>query len=103
MISILHKDTRISTKMKKSNYIGSLVWDGYHAGYAKLKDIPKHVKLAKGDTLVTSSYSAIFPEGIMIGVIDEFEAYRHLEALIAQGLQYLNMLITVLSNSVVFA
>ena len=73
VISILHKDTRISTKMKKSNYIGSLVWDGYHAGYAKLKDIPKHVKLAKGDTLVTSSYSAIFPEGIMIGVIDEFE------------------------------
>lgn len=73
VISILHKDSRISTKLKKSNYIGSLVWDGYHAGYAKLKDIPKHVKFLKGDTLVTSSFSAIFPEGVLVGVIDQFE------------------------------
>ncbi len=73
VMSVLHKDSRISTKIKKSSYIGSLVWDGYNAGYATLKDIPKHVILSKGDTLVTSSFSAIFPEGIMIGVIDNFE------------------------------
>lgn len=73
VISILHKDARISTKIKKSSYIGSLVWEGFHADYAKLKDIPKHVKLAKGDTLVTSSFSAIFPEGVMVGIIDTFE------------------------------
>ena len=35
VISILHKDSRISTKFKKSNYIGSLVWDGYHASAAR--------------------------------------------------------------------
>ncbi len=73
VISILHKDSRISTKIKKSSYIGSLVWEGFQAEYAKLKDIPKHVKLAKGDSLVTSSFSAIFPEGIPVGVIDNFE------------------------------
>jgi rod shape-determining protein MreC len=74
VISILHKDSRISTKIKKNGYIGSLVWDGFNAGYAILKDIPKHVKLAIGDTLVTSSFSSIFPEGIMIGVIDKFDS-----------------------------
>ena len=74
MISVLHKDSRISTKIKKNNYIGSLIWEGYKADYATLKDIPKHVKLAVGDTLVTSSFSSIFPEGILIGVIDKFDS-----------------------------
>jgi rod shape-determining protein MreC len=74
VISVLHKDSRISTKIKKNGYIGSLMWEGYNAGYAILKDIPKHVKLAVGDTLVTSQFSAIFPEGIMVGVIDKFDS-----------------------------
>jgi rod shape-determining protein MreC len=73
VISILHKDSRISTKIKKSSYIGSLVWEGYKSDYATLNDIPKHVILAKGDTLITSSFSAIFPEGILIGTIADFE------------------------------
>lgn len=74
VISVLHKDARISTKIKKNGYIGSLVWEGNNAEHARLKDIPKHVKLAIGDTLVTSSFSAIFPEGIMIGVISTVDS-----------------------------
>jgi len=73
VMSILHKDSHISTKIKKSGYIGSLMWEGTNAEYAVLKDIPKHVKLAKGDTLITSSFSSIFPEGIMIGTINTFD------------------------------
>ena len=73
VMSLLRKDTRISTKLKKNNYIGSLVWDGYNAGHATLKDIPKHVKIERGDTLVTSSFSAIFPDGVLIGVVDIVE------------------------------
>jgi len=41
---------------------------------ATLKDIPKHVQLAKGDTLVTSAFSAIFPEGILVGIVDKFDS-----------------------------
>jgi rod shape-determining protein MreC len=74
VMSVLHKDSRISAKIKKNSYIGSLVWEGYNAGHATLKDIPKHVQLEKGDTLVTSAFSAIFPEGIMIGVIEKFDS-----------------------------
>ncbi len=74
VLSLLHKDTRISAKMKKSGYIGSLVWDGYDFRHATLKDIALHVKMAKGDTIVTSSFSSIFPEGIMIGTVEEFNA-----------------------------
>jgi len=74
VLSILHKDARISAKVKKSGYIGSLVWDGYNFRRASLKDIAIHVKLAKGDTIVTSSFSSIFPDGIMLGTVESFEA-----------------------------
>jgi len=74
VMSFLHKDSRISAKIKKSGYIGSLVWDGYDADHATLKDIALHVQLAKGDTIVTSSYSSIFPEDIMIGRVETFES-----------------------------
>ena len=40
----------------------------------RLKDIARHVKIAKGDTIVTSTFSSIFPEGILIGTVLDFEA-----------------------------
>jgi rod shape-determining protein MreC len=72
VMSFLHKDSKISAKLKKSGYIGSLVWDGYDANRASFKDIALHVQLAKGDTIVTSSYSSIFPEDILIGRVEDF-------------------------------
>ncbi|MBC7411051.1 MAG: rod shape-determining protein MreC [Bacteroidia bacterium] len=72
-MSLLHKDSRISARIKKNEYFGSLTWSGANYEYADLNDIPKHVKLTKGDTIVTSAYSSIFPEGIIIGRIDKFE------------------------------
>ncbi len=72
-ISLLHKDARISARFKKNNFFGSLTWDGISYQYADLNDIPTHVKIAKGDTIVTTNYSSIFPQGILIGVVDAFE------------------------------
>ena len=71
VISFLHKDSRISARIKKNGYIGSMVWNGFDETIGELNDIAKHVNVSKGDTIITSSYSAIFPEGIMIGVVDE--------------------------------
>jgi rod shape-determining protein MreC len=71
VISFLHKDARFSARIKKSGYIGSMVWNGYDETHGTLNDIARHVKVAKGDTIVTSAFSSIFPEGIMIGIVDE--------------------------------
>lgn len=73
VISFLHKDTRISARIKKNGYIGSMVWEGFNSAEGNLKDIAKHVRLQKGDTIITSSFSAIFPEGILIGRVSEVE------------------------------
>lgn len=74
VMSFLHKDTKISARVKKSGYIGSLVWDGTDPTEGALKDIAKHVKVLKGDTIVTSSFSSIFPEGIMVGTVASVDA-----------------------------
>jgi rod shape-determining protein MreC len=70
--SILNKRWRVSAKIKKNNYFGSLFWGGNDSQYAQLNEIPFHVELAPGDTIMTSGYSSIFPEGILIGVIEDF-------------------------------
>ncbi|MEG2820458.1 MAG: rod shape-determining protein MreC, partial [Muribaculaceae bacterium] len=46
-----------------------LVWDGKSPYNAVLEEMPRHVKFAKGDTIVTSGYSSVFPEGIIVGTI----------------------------------
>ena len=72
VISILHKDAKVSAKIKKSGYVGTIVWNGEKYRYGNLKDIPYHVVLKKGDEVITSGYSLIFPEGLMIGTIEKF-------------------------------
>lgn len=73
VLSLLHKETRISSKIAGSDYFGSMVWEGGSPRYATLMDIPKHVQLKLGDRIVTTSYSSVFPEGITIGTIAAFE------------------------------
>ncbi len=76
VLSLLHKETKISAKLLKQEYKGQLYWDGADYKYAILKDIEKHVKINVGDTVVTSGYSAIFPENITIGTIHEIEVEK---------------------------
>jgi len=73
VISFLHKDAKISARVKKNDYIGSMVWEGFDASAGNLKEIARHVNVQKGDTVVTSSFSAIFPEGIVIGTVSEVD------------------------------
>jgi rod shape-determining protein MreC len=72
-LSILNPRWSVSAKLKETGYYGSLLWTGDDYQIADLLEIPFHVKLAIGDTIVTSGYSSIFPEGLMIGVVDEYE------------------------------
>jgi len=70
VIPIINVDSRISAKIKKNSYYGSLQWDGVDYRYSYLNDIPYHVEVNEGDTIVTSGLSKIFPEGITIGYVE---------------------------------
>lgn len=71
IISLLNPDFRLSCKVKGSDAFGSLIWDGHSPEEAVLEELPKHTVFAPGDTIVTSGYSAVFPEGIPVGSVLE--------------------------------
>jgi rod shape-determining protein MreC len=71
--SLLHSQMLVSAKIKKDNTFGTIKWTGGDYRTALLDYIPLHVKPAKGDTIVTSGYNAVFPEGILVGTISQVE------------------------------
>ncbi|MFN8437598.1 MAG: rod shape-determining protein MreC [Cytophagales bacterium] len=73
VFSMLHSNMSISAKLKKSNTEGTIQWDGADARYVTLKNIPRHIKLVAKDTVLTSSYSDIYPEGLMIGTVVDYK------------------------------
>jgi rod shape-determining protein MreC len=70
--SLLHSRTSMSAKIKRSNTLGTIKWDGNNYLMANLDFIPRHIQVRKGDTIVTSGYNSIFPEGVMIGRVVSF-------------------------------
>lgn len=69
VISLLNTKSNVSCKIKNREYFGYLRWDGRDPRYTYLHDLPRHAVCHKGDTIVTSGYSSIFPEGIMVGTV----------------------------------
>ena len=46
-------------------------WDNKDYRFGTINDIPLHLTLEKGDTLVTSGFSNIYPADIIIGTVEE--------------------------------
>lgn len=72
-ISLLNKNARISAQHAKSGTAGTVVWPGGSYRHAQLIEIPIHVTVKVGDSITTSSYSNIFPEGVFIGKVSTVE------------------------------
>lgn len=73
IISLLHTELLISSKIKSNDVFGSTKWDGKNPKMAKLMYVPRHVVVKIGDEIVTSGYNAVFPEGIPIGTVVELK------------------------------
>ncbi|MEJ7588464.1 MAG: rod shape-determining protein MreC [Ferruginibacter sp.] len=71
VMSLLHKDSKISAKLKNGGEAGQVTWDGKDPGRLSLIDIRRSAKVAKGDTVYTSGFTTTFPYGLLIGTIDE--------------------------------
>lgn len=70
--SLLHSKTSVSSKIKRDGTFGTIKWQGDDPTHALLDNVLRETKLLKGDTIVTSGYNAVFPEGVFIGTIDSF-------------------------------
>ncbi len=73
VISLLNPDFNVSVKVKGSDHVGTLRWDGKDYREAVIHDLPKHAVFHKGDTIVTSGFSGFFPKDVPVGIIDTEE------------------------------
>ena len=71
VISVLNTTSNISAQLKKTNHFGTLTWDAKNPAIVQLTDIPKIANVQKGDTIITSGRSSIFPKNIPIGIVKD--------------------------------
>lgn len=76
VLPVINRKSAPNARIKNSNYFGHISWEGVNAREVVLKDIPLHAEIVIGDTVETSGNSAIYPAGIMIGVIADYEMVK---------------------------
>lgn len=74
VLPVLNPDMKVSCKTLASNTTGILSWDGSDPRFANMMDYPKFEKFEKGDTIVTSGFSGTFPEGLLVGVVEDYKS-----------------------------
>jgi rod shape-determining protein MreC len=73
VISLLNTSRNVSGKLMKTGIYGPIVWDKKDIRHIEMIDIPQHIAIEKGDTVVTSGHSLTFPEGILIGTVESYQ------------------------------
>jgi len=73
VMSLLHRNTKISASLKKSGETGTVEWNGDSPLFLTLGKIPKSAKIQKGDTVMTSAYAIEFPPSVIGTVYDIVE------------------------------
>ena len=64
---LLDRNCKVGAKIQRNRELGIIAWDG--GTQLKLLYIAKTIKVLKGDVIITSGYSQIYPENIKIGVV----------------------------------
>lgn len=77
IIPVLNGRTSISCKIQGSDSFGFLEWQGGDPYVAQLKDMPYHSVVTVGDTVVTTGFSSVFPEGIPVGTVADVEHMKN--------------------------
>lgn len=73
VMSLLHSDSRLSAKLLNTGEVGTLSWDDVGTpNLLSLSGIPKSVVVKKGDSVITSGFSTVFPKGLLLGRIEDF-------------------------------
>lgn len=73
IMSLLNHNTHVTASLKKNGFNEAYVdWNGKDVNIVQLNNVPKTVKISKGDTVLTSNLSQNFPENMMIGRILNF-------------------------------
>ena len=69
IISLLNTSFFVSSLIQESETLSSVNWDGSDPTRLKLLYVPKHLDVVEGSKIISSSFDAIYPKGILIGKI----------------------------------
>jgi rod shape-determining protein MreC len=103
ILPLLHSDSKISGRLKGKDYFGQCRWRGIDDHYVILENIPNHVSIAKGDTVITRGSRGIFPAGLIIGFAesserDESSGFQEIKVKLATDFQKLNSLYIIVNQ-----
>jgi rod shape-determining protein MreC len=73
VLPLIHSQSMLSCKLAKNHYFGILHWDGRDDRFALLEDIPNHIDVLPGDSIVTRGASGVFPANLFVGTAVESE------------------------------
>ena len=71
LIPVLSAVSNISCTIRSRGYFGYLHWEGGPTNEAYVDDIPRHARFRRGDIIVTSGYSSMFPPGVTVGKVKQ--------------------------------
>ena len=69
-LSLLNDKVSVSVRIGKEGIVAPMSWDGKSYDHAVLRNIPLHLEVPVGDTVLTSGISAVYPADIPIGVTE---------------------------------
>jgi len=75
IMSLLHRNSKVSAMLKKDRIAGSIEWDGMSPDILTLKNISKSAATKIGDSVLTSPDSASFPAQLMLGRVTKVVVY----------------------------
>lgn len=67
---LVNRDFRVSAQVQRSRALGIVRWTGTDPTRSELANVVKSVDVKRGDVVLTSPYSPIFPADLRIGVVD---------------------------------
>ena len=69
VMPLLNTNSKISCRLRHSEFFGSLIWKHGNADIAYVTNIPRHAKVKQKDIVETNGFSDIFPPGLPVGVV----------------------------------
>ena len=76
--SLLHSKVLVSSNLKRTDTRCTVQWEQESYDLASLKFVPRHIDLKIGDSIETSGFNSVFPPGINVGVVSEFDLKEHM-------------------------
>lgn len=95
IMPLLHSQSITTVQLKNQKYFGRCRWNQFDPNVAQLLDIPNHVEVNEGDTIITRGSSGVFPHGEIVGFVisaekDPSEGFQEIDLKLATNFTNLN-------------